>query len=64
MIFKFLKPSVKKLRLFMLGRYRSERGSPDLQEFAAARTQNLYARCSSPLCSVSVTLMHAQDVSA
>jgi hypothetical protein len=39
-------------------------GSPDLQEFAAARTQNLYARRSSALSSLSVTLIHGQCVSA
>jgi hypothetical protein len=36
--------------------------SPDLQEFAASRTQNFYACRSSALCSLSVTLMHAQRV--
>jgi hypothetical protein len=30
-------------------------GSPDLQEFTAARPQNLYARRNSALCSLSVT---------
>jgi hypothetical protein len=48
----------------MWGRSRCKVGSPDLQEFAAGRTQNLYARCSSALASVSVTLMHAQCVTA
>jgi hypothetical protein len=38
-------------------------GSPDLQEFAAARTQNLYARRTSALGSLPVTLMHVQCVS-
>jgi hypothetical protein len=39
-------------------------GSSDLQEFAAARMQNLYLRRSSALGSLSVMLMHAQFVSA
>jgi hypothetical protein len=34
-------------------------GSPDLHDFAAASTQNLYARRSSALASLFVTLMHA-----
>jgi hypothetical protein len=63
-LFKFLKSSVKKLRLFMWGRSRCKMGgSPDLHEFAAARTQNLYVRRSSVLYSLSVRLMHAQCVS-
>jgi hypothetical protein len=48
----------------MWGRSRCKMGSPDLQEYAAVRMQNLYARRSSALCSLSVTLMHAQCVSA
>jgi hypothetical protein len=43
MLFKFLKLSVKKLQLLMWGRSQCKMGSRDLQEFAAARTQNLYA---------------------
>jgi hypothetical protein len=37
-------------------------GSPYMHEFAAARTQNLYARRSNALCSLSVTLMHAMCI--
>jgi hypothetical protein len=48
----------------MWGRSRCKMGSADLQEFTAARTQNLYARRCSALASLSVTLMHAQYVSA
>jgi hypothetical protein len=48
---------------FLLGRSRCKMGSPDLREFASACTQNLYVRRSSALCSLSVTLMHAQGVS-
>jgi hypothetical protein len=47
----------------MWERPRCKISSPDLQEFAAARTQNLYVRRSSALASLSVTLMHAQCVS-
>jgi hypothetical protein len=39
-------------------------GSPDLLEFVAERTQNLYARRGSALGSLPVMLMHAQFVSA
>jgi hypothetical protein len=39
-------------------------GSPDLQEFAASCMQNLYARHSSALSSLSVMLIHGQCVSA
>jgi hypothetical protein len=63
-LFKVLKSYIKKLQLFMQGRSRCKIGSPDLQEFAAARTQNLYARGSSALSSLSVTLIHRQYVSA
>jgi hypothetical protein len=48
----------------MLGRSRCKTGLPDLQEFAAARSQNLYAHRSSTLASLYVTLMHAECVSA
>jgi hypothetical protein len=48
----------------MQGRSRCKLGSPDLQEFSAARTQNLYARRNSALASLSVTLMQAKCVSA
>jgi hypothetical protein len=64
MLFKFLKSSVKKLRLLMWGCSRIKMGSPDLQEFAAVRTQNLYTRHSSALSSLSVTLIHGQCASA
>jgi hypothetical protein len=42
----------------MWGRSQCKMISPDLQEFEATRTQNLYARPSSQLYSLSVTLMH------
>jgi hypothetical protein len=64
MLFKFLKSAVKKQRLFMWERSRCKMGSPDLQEFAAARTQNLYARRSSVLNSLSFTLINGQCASA
>jgi hypothetical protein len=69
MIFKFLKSPIKKLQLFMWG---CKMGSLDLQEVAAARTQNLYARHSSAQCLLSVMqyailyvsalLTHSSDV--
>jgi hypothetical protein len=37
-------------------------GSPDLQEFAAARTQNLHARRSSALGSLSIKSLCTHDV--
>jgi hypothetical protein len=58
MLFKFLKSSVKKLRLFMRGSSQCKMGSTDLQEFAASRTQNLYVRGSNALSSLSVMLIH------
>jgi hypothetical protein len=64
MLFKFLKSFVKKLRLYLWGRSRCKIGSPDLQELAAARTQNIYTRRSSALASLSVTIMHTQRVTA
>jgi hypothetical protein len=48
----------------MWGHSLCKMGSPDLQEFAAARKQNLYARRSSALSSLSVTLIQGQCVSA
>jgi hypothetical protein len=46
----------------MWGRSYCKMRSPYLQEFAAERTQNLYASHSSALGSLFVTLMHAQCV--
>jgi hypothetical protein len=48
----------------MWGRFQCKMGSPDMQEFAAGRTQNFYARRSSALWSLSVMLMHPQCISA
>jgi hypothetical protein len=62
-LFICLKLSVKKLQLFKWGRSQCNLGSPDLQEFAAALTQNLYVRRSSALASLSVALILAQCVS-
>jgi hypothetical protein len=47
----------------MWGYSRCKMGSPDLQEFAAAHTQNLYTRRSSMLGSLFFMLMHTQCVS-
>jgi hypothetical protein len=47
----------------MWGRSRCKMSSHDLQEFAAGRMQNLNASRINALCSLSVTLMHAQCVS-
>jgi hypothetical protein len=40
----------------MWGHPRCKMGSPDLHEFAAARTQNLFARRSNVLCSLTVCI--------
>jgi hypothetical protein len=63
-IFQFLKIVHQKYTTFYVGTLSIYIVSPDLHEFAAARMQNLYARSSSALCSLSVTLMHAEHVSA